>query len=136
MKTIAFAFFSLVLLYSCSPKIAPDTNWAEGNWILIELKEVPVQISGNSWKDAHIDFTPSARTFGGFGGCNKIDGTYTIDKSKIKFNLSATLLAACPDVPFETTFLAQLKEVNNYTLTDDVMILKNGKNTVIKLRRK
>lgn len=136
MKTITLALFSLILIYSCSPKIAPDSYWAEGNWILIELKEVPVQTSGNIWKDAHIEFTPSARTYKGFGGCNKIGGTYTISSSKINFTPDTTVLSNCPDVPFETTFLTQLNDADKYSVTDNIMTLKNGNKTIIKLRRK
>ena len=136
MKTIAIALLSLALFFSCSPKLAPDSYWAEGNWILIELKEVPVQISGNILRNAHIEFTPSARSYKGFGGCNKISGTYSIDKSKINFTADTSLLADCPDVPFENTFLKELDEVDRYTITDDIMTLKRGKSTLIKFRRK
>jgi hypothetical protein len=58
MKIGLVAFCSIVILFSCSPKLSPDNNWAEGLWILTELKEVPVQISGNTHKDAHIEFMP------------------------------------------------------------------------------
>ena len=136
MKTICTALFCSLFLFSCSPKLAPDHNWAEGNWILIELKDVPVQISGNDARDAHVEFQPSSGNYKGFGGCNPISGTYTISSSKIKFTAVAARLAACPDVPFETTFVSLLGEVDKYSISNDILSLKKGNDIVIKLRRK
>ena len=104
--------------------------------MLTELKEVPVQISGNSNKNAHIEFKPSAKSYNGFGGCNRIAGTYTISKSRVNFTPSAARAAGCPDVPFETTFLSLLNEVDKYDVNGNTMILKKGSKTMIKLERK
>ena len=136
MKRIVTLLLSIVVLSSCSPKLAPDENWAEGNWVLTELKEVPVQISGNVSRDAHIEFRPSSRRYEGFGGCNRISGTYTLDKSRLNFTPATGKLEACPDVPFETTFLALLNDVDRYTLNRNTMILKDGRKVLIKLQRK
>lgn len=136
MKSILSILFATVVLNACSPKLAPDENWAEGNWVLTELKEVPVQISGNISRDAHIEFRPSSRRYEGFGGCNRINGTYTLDKSRIDFTPTSTKLDACPDVPFENTFVSLLSQVDRYTLHRNTMILKDGRKVLIKLERK
>jgi len=136
MKNICLLAFTCLLLHACSPKLAPDENWAEGNWILTELKEVPVQISGNTSRDAHIEFRPSSRRYEGFGGCNRMGGTYTIDRSRINFTPTSAKLAGCPDVPFETTFLSLLDEVDRYELRGNVMILKKGRKVLVQLERK
>jgi heat shock protein HslJ len=136
MKITSLALVSLLFLFSCSPKLSPDTNWAEGKWVLIELKEVPVQISGNFERNAHISFLPSTKNYQGFGGCNKISGSYTIGKSSLKFNAVTSKLAPCPDVPFETTFLSVLNVVDKYAINGDIMTLNDGKKIVMKLQRK
>jgi len=136
IKTIVAVLLSVVGLCSCSPKLAPDENWAEGNWILTELKEVPVQVSGNVSRDAHIEFRPSSRHYEGFGGCNRINGTYTLDKSRINFTPSASRSERCPDVPFETTFISLLDEVDRYTLNHNKMVLKDHRKVLIRLERK
>ena len=135
MKSILF-LFAIVVLGSCSPKLAPDENWAEGNWVLTELKGVPVQISGNVSRDAHLEFRPSSRRYEGFGGCNRISGTYTLDKSRIDFAPANAKLDACPDVPFENTFISLLNDVDRYTLHRNTLILKDGRKVLIKLERK
>ena len=136
MKTVWVLSSMFLFLVSCSPKLSPDHNWAEGSWLLTELKEVPVQIGGDMKKNAHLEFRPSAKTYEGFGGCNKISGSYTIGDGKIKFIASSAKHAPCPDVPFEATFLSLLKDVDRYNLKGNVMTLKDGNKTVIKLERK
>jgi heat shock protein HslJ len=136
MKITSLAVLSLLILFSCSPKLSPDGNWAEGKWVLIELKEVPVQISGDLERNAHINFLPSTKNYKGFGGCNKINGSYSISKSKIKFSAITAKLAPCPDVPFETTFLSSLNSVDKYAINGDIMTLFDGKKTMMKLQRK
>jgi heat shock protein HslJ len=136
MKFACIALLGSVILFSCSPKLSPDQNWAEGKWVLTELKEVPVQISGNIEKNAHIVFLPSSKSYQGFGGCNGINGSYTIGKTSIRFTSLAARLAGCPDVPFETTFLSLLKEVNKYSIDGNILSLKKGNKIEMKLQRK
>lgn len=136
MKISLIGFCSIIFLFSCSPKLSPDNNWAEGKWIVTELKEVPVQVSGNTYKDAHIEFMPSTKKYQGFGGCDNISGSYTVSSDKIKFTPSGAKGADCPDTPFETTFLNLLKDVDKYTLSGNTMTLKKGKSSIVKLQRK
>ncbi len=134
---LSFILASVMFLsFSCSPKLPPDNNWAIGKWILTELKEVPVQQSGNTNKDAHLVFETVSKSYRGFGGCNTINGTYIINNDKIKFTALASRFAACPDVPFETTFLNALNEVDKYLVTGNTMVFKKGKTTLIKMQRK
>ncbi|HSB94362.1 MAG TPA: META domain-containing protein [Flavitalea sp.] len=134
-STISF-LLAIVVFTSCSPKLAPDENWAEGNWVLTELKGVPVQISGNVSRDAHIEFRPSSRKYEGFGGCNRINGTYNLNKSRIDFIPATGKLDACPDVPFENTFISLLDQVDRYTLHRNTLTFKDGRKVLIKLERK
>lgn len=136
MKTIVTVICCSIVLFSCSPKLSPDNNWAEGKWILTELKEVPVQISGNDSRDAHIEFSPSSKSYKGFGGCNRIAGNYTVSSGKINFTAANAKFAGCPDVPFESTFLSLLDDVDKYSLSGDIMTLKKGSKVLIKLQRK
>jgi len=40
---------------------------------------------------------------------------------------------ACPDLAFETKFLESLGTVDNYSMEGNSMLLKKGKETVMKL---
>ncbi|MES2849886.1 MAG: META domain-containing protein [Bacteroidota bacterium] len=136
MKSICVLLLLSVIIFSCSPKLAPDSNWAEGKWLLIELKEVPVQISDNERRNAHLEFTPSLKTYEGFGGCNKISGTYSVEKSKIKFTSAPVLPSDCADISFENTFLSLLNEADKYEINGNTMTLKDGKKIILRFQRK
>lgn len=136
MRIALVAFLVSLLAAACSPKLGPDKDWAEGRWLLVELREVPVQISGNQDKNAHLEFYPSSRTYKGFGGCHPISGNYDVSKRSIRFRPGPAPKESCPDVPFEAVFLQTLYDIDSYELNGDIMSLKDGRKTLIKLQRK
>jgi heat shock protein HslJ len=129
-KLIFFWMMAVVGLISCSPRLSPDYGWDNKRWVLIELKEVPVQLSGGG-RDAYLEFNPREKRFSGNGGCNQITGSYTLEKSELRFPEIASTKMACADLPFENTFLAALREVNRYEVKDDVMLLKDGSKVLL-----
>jgi len=58
---------------------------------VVEMKGVPVQQSGGR-RDAHISFDVAAKKFSGNGGCNQVNGNYSVDKKMIKFTAAQVLL--------------------------------------------
>ena len=79
-----FLIFIVITAFNCSPKLSPDSGWGSQQWVVVEMKGVPVQQSG-SRRDAHISFDIATKRFSGNGGCNQINGNYTLDKKEIKF---------------------------------------------------
>src|SRR5215813_2645597 len=92
--------------FSCSHKLSPDYSWQNKKWILIEIKQMPVQLSG-SGRDAFIQFSPDEKRFTGNGGCNSINGLYEINakKNEIGFSNIISTKMSCADISFENTFL-------------------------------
>ncbi len=136
MKKSFLAIAILVAITGCSPKLAPDSNWGYQRWVLIELKEVPVQQSGGA-RDAFVEFFPTDKRFSGNGGCNRINGTYTLEKrSNIKFSEVTSTKMSCPDIAFENTFLAALSEVNRFEILDNNMLLKDDNKVLLILQRR
>ena len=135
MRKAAFAIIALLAcIYSCSPRLSPDHSWGERKWVLFEIKGNPVQLSGTD-KDAHLVFFAADKRYGGSGGCNRINGVYFINKNnKLNFGETASTKMLCPDQAFENNFLTALKTIDNYTLEDNIMSLKHGKDVVMKLR--
>jgi heat shock protein HslJ len=126
-------FAIAVITFNCSPKLAPDANWGRGRWVLVQMKGVPVQQSG-SRRDAYLDFNTTQKLFTGVGGCNQLNGSYTIDKNSIQFrDVSATKML-CSDMDFEKVFLEELAHVNRYELKGDDLLLKKKKEVVLILR--
>ena len=124
-----------IISFECSPKLSPDVGWGRQNWVLVELKGVPVQQSGGR-RDANIVFDIAQKRFSGNGGCNQINGNYTLDKNEIKFTDIIATKMACNDIDFENAFLSTLGGVDRYEIKGDDMLLKNRRETVVVLRPK
>ena len=115
----------LLAVTGCSPKLSPDSYWGSQRWTLVELREVPVQQSGGR-ADAYLEFFPADKKFAGYGGCNRINGNYSLDKkNSIRFSEVVSTKMSCPDLAFENAVLAALGEVNRYEIAENNMMLKH-----------
>jgi heat shock protein HslJ len=124
----------VVLFFACSPRLTPDSSWGDKRWVLVEIKGVPVQLSGTE-KDANLQFNAKEKRFNGSGGCNRLNGTYTIsNKGKISFGNAASTMMNCVDQAFEDMFIATLKTVDGYSVENDILLLKSGNTVVMRLR--
>lgn len=121
--------------FQCSPKLSPDAGWDHQQWVLTEMKGVPVQQSG-SRRDAHLNFDIIAKRFEGNGGCNQINGNYSIDKKMIKFTEVSSTKMSCNDIEFENTFLSILSNVDRYEMNGNELLLKKKKETLLVLSSK
>ena len=121
--------------FSCSPKLSPDAGWGNQNWVLVELKGVPVQQSGGR-RDAHLTFDVIQKRFTGNGGCNQINGGYTLDKSEIHFTEVIATKMSCTDIDFENTFLSTLSSIDHYEVRGSDLVLKKKKEAMLVLRPK
>ena len=121
--------------WGCSPKLSPDAGWGHQNWVVVELKGVPVQQSGGR-RDAHITFDVVQKRFAGNGGCNQINGSYTLDKTEIHFTDVVSTKMSCSDIDFENTFLATLSSVDHHEARGSDLLLKKKKETMLVLRPK
>jgi heat shock protein HslJ len=135
MKKLVFILGMALIFAACSPRLSPDNNWGNRRWVLIELREVPVQLSGGN-RDAFIEFVPYDKRFTGNGGCNSMSGNYTIDDNTIQFRDIITTKMSCPDIAFETTFLDAMNQVDRFEVNDDVMLLKDGSKVLLMFRQR
>ena len=97
------------------------------------MKGVPVQQS-ESRRDAYINFDIADKKFNGNGGCNQINGNYTINNSSINFGEVISTKMSCIDIEFENVFLNTLNSVDRFEINGDDMLLKRKKEIVLKLR--
>jgi len=127
--------FLAIISFECTPRLSPDAGWGHQNWVLVEMKGVPVQQSGGR-RDAHIVFEVAEKRFTGNGGCNQINGNYTLDKNEIKFTDVIATKMACNDIEFENAFLSALGSIDRYEVNGNALLLKKRKETVLVLRPK
>ncbi|MBC7948220.1 MAG: META domain-containing protein [Chitinophagaceae bacterium] len=124
----------VISFFSCSPKLAPDSDWGRQRWVLVDLKGVPVQLSGSN-RDAFVEFSTSDKRVSGNGGCNRFNGTYVIEKKgSIKFNEVVSTKMSCPDIAFETAFLEALNAVDRYDTEENSLFLKDGNKVMMILK--
>ena len=121
--------------FNCSPKLSPDAGWGNRAWVVVEMKGVPVQQSGGR-RDAHLSFDIVAKSFTGNGGCNQINGNYSLDKKEIKFTEVLSTKMSCNDIEFENAFLSTLSSIDHYEVRGGDLLLKKGKETRLVLRSK
>lgn len=128
-----FILLIAVLTIDCSPKLSPDAGWGQQNWVLVEMKGVPVQQSGGR-RDAHLRFEVREKKFSGNGGCNQLSGNYTIDKSDIRFSEVISTKMSCVDIDFENTFLSILNNIDRYEQRDNQLLLKRKREILLVFR--
>lgn len=134
MKYLLLLFIAISTV-KCTPKLSPDAGWGHQNWVVVEMKGVPVQQSGGR-RDAHIVFEVPEKRFTGNGGCNQINGNYTLDKNEIRFTDVISTKMSCADIEFENTFLSTLSSIDRYEVRGNDLLLKNKRETSLVLRPK
>ena len=134
MKYLVILFIA-VAAFNCSPKLSPDSGWGHQQWVVVEMKGVPVQQSGGR-RDAHINFEVAEKRFTGNGGCNQINGNYSIDKKEIRFTEVLSTKMSCNDIEFENAFLSALSSIDHYEVNGNELWLKKKRETVLVLRPK
>jgi heat shock protein HslJ len=97
------------------------------------MKGVPVQQSGGR-RDAYISFDIGNKRIDGNGGCNTINGNYTVSRNTIRFTDVIATKMSCNDIEFENTFLSTLNTVDRYEVKANEILLKKKRTTVLVLR--
>ena len=136
-KQMKYSFFLIIAVtgFACSPKLSPDAGWGRQRWVLVEMKGVPVQQSGGR-RDAFINFEVDQNRFRGNGGCNQVNGNYSVDKNDIHFSEVTSTKMSCEDIEFENTFLSVLGSINRYEVKGNDLLLKRKRETILVLRAK
>src|SRR6186997_2518703 len=130
-----FLVVIVITAFKCSPKLSPDSGWGHQEWVVVEMKGVPVQQSGGR-RDAHIAFDVAAKRFSGNGGCNQVNGNYSVDKKEIRFNEVLSTKMSCNDIEFENTFISILGSIDKYEIKENDLLLKKKKEIMLVLRPK
>lgn len=80
----------------------------------------------------NVSLTFSDSTFTGSGGCNSINGKYTLKGTSIKFSDVISTKMACDRLEQEDAFLQLLQyTVSAYTVTQNVLWLRDGASNIV-----
>ena len=133
-KIFGFLLLSIVVLsIGCgSAKLRGNSPLFNHKWVLSELNSAPVQIS-NTDRDAFLEFTYNDRKVTGYGGCNRISGTFNAEGGAFSFSPLATTKMSCEDSKFEDAFLTALSKVNKYDIDNGELLLKQDKKVLARM---
>lgn len=112
-----------------SGEIVPELRLQEVYWKLIGVEGKAV-IPNAHEREAYIILKLEGQRLQGFGGCNILMGSYTLDEKahKVRFSRVASTMMACPRLADESAFLKALEKVEQFSIQDGVLLLqKEGK---------
>lgn len=103
-------------------------------WNLEILDGQPVNTA--TGKGSYLLFSPGqVNTVAGNAGCNTLRGSFELSgETTMKFSPLMTTKMACPDMNIETSFLDALKQVDNWSIIGNQLLLSSGKIPLMKLR--
>lgn len=138
MSRLLFVLFFLTILAGCHCKNATAANNTGGPtlensyWKLVELNGKPVTVAENQ-REPHIILRggkPPA--LGGSGGCNRLMGSYELDRDTITFDkIAMTMMACVQGMDTEQFFTATLEGKKHWLIGGNTLLLKNGQGKIV-----
>jgi len=130
-----------VALAACQPPRAASSELAfrasvSGvDWQLMEL-EGKTTSAGAGGRRATLRFDADSARAGGFAGCNRFGGPYTIHGDSLRFGaLASTMMACTGGMQLEASYLAALQATRRYELSSTQLKLFGPSGAVARFSR-
>lgn len=130
-RTIFLSLLTVCFLSSCNSQrnINKSTETpisiTDKEWIAVELNNEKIE---QLEADRLPKLTLSAGKVSGFSSCNRMNGTYTLEKDKLTFGAIAVTKMLCFDTSdLENKFLKALSEVNFWDYKQNKLHFLNEK---------
>ena len=79
-------------------------------WKLIALGDAAVEVA-NQQREPHLVLNSETHRVSGFGGCNRLTGSYTLNRDSLTFGqVVGTMMACVEGMQAETTFPSEQLE--------------------------
>jgi heat shock protein HslJ len=124
-----------LLLASCRPSnkigelvtAANTPTLQDTHWVLFELnsKSVLSEANGNS---AYLLFHSKDSTLNGYGGCNRLAGSYEISQSDVSAKVISTRMFCEGKMETEDALLKMMESGCKYSIKSSVLTLKSDDN--------
>jgi len=122
----ALATIALAGCTATAERTAGDEPLVNTYWKLTDLEGAAVEAVDNQ-REAHIVLHTEENRVAGFGGCNRLMGSYRLDGDALSFGQLATTMMACADgMQTEHAFLEVLEKVSAWEVTGSNLTLKDG----------
>jgi heat shock protein HslJ len=126
----------LLAVLACQTSQMPGGAEALGNhrWVLTELDGQPIPDTARR-NAASLQFFTKENRVAGSGGCNRITGGYErTGRDGLKFSRMVSTKMACPGPDLETPFLRALDQVDNFSIAQGVLTLRQGPTVLARLQ--
>lgn len=101
-----------------------------GTWQVLQMKRQP-RMPAETLSNVQLQINGDS-TFSGSGGCNTLNGTFSLKGTSIKFKNISTTKMACFKMEQEQWFIKLLQEsVSAYSVSPDLLLLRDGSGNVI-----
>ena len=138
MKKLFFICITLTICaFSCqtsketSSAANSETPLYETQWMLTDINSEAI---GDSPAKPFIRFTSDGNVSGKLG-CNDFFGSCFVKKDKISIEYKGSTKKLCNDMTVERAFASALKkEINNYVIVGDVLILRAKDQEVLRFK--
>ena len=115
---LCLILFSIVLVHCKTKEKQPfgrNITLEGRKWMLMEINSVAVNVPVNA-KTPYIEFNSGDNTFSAEGGCNMMNGMYTVQDKMIYIRNMASTKMACEQLETETKFFQALESSNRFEL--------------------
>ena len=104
-----------------------DKDLVEKYWKLTELFGEPV-VTPEGGKDAHLIFKIENNRVTGSGGCNTLNGSYTLmPGNRISFSQMISTMMMCANMDVEMKLSQVLGMTDNYLVSGDKLVLNKAR---------
>lgn len=103
---------ALVIMQACGSSPTASASLHEGEWILIELNDSPIDLPDSL--RPMLEFASTRDQFTGYGGCNKLFGAIKITGEVWTFKEIGATKMACDRLVLEQDFISALGKSNRY----------------------
>ena len=94
-------------------------------WILTELRGMET-VADTSRQPVHIQLTAEGSKVSGYGGCNRMTGSFAVNADTLIFGHMAATKMACPSgTDIEMALFEALDQALTYTIKDEVLTINS-----------
>jgi len=134
IKTLLpFVLLAAVFVQCKSTESTGSTAHLENTyWKLAEMNGMPVETPDNA-REVHIVLSAEKdeKHVKGFGGCNGLGGSYTVEGNKIKFQVLSTKMF-CDRMEVENYLTKALGDADTYQIKGETLELFQGNTFLIR----
>jgi len=111
--------------------VSPDRSVTDTYWKLVELDGGAVTVQPNQ-REPHMVLQAAGNRLAGFSGCNRMTGSFTIERARIAFGQMATTRMACiHGMELEAAFGQALGKVRAFEIKGDALSLRDESGRVL-----